>query len=247
MARMKTANFSFRANLKAPLPATMSALPPRSSTGLPKRTPGTPIAGRQQLDERRERSMSAIYSTVFALAFAHAICLPSISSYLAGFHSESIMLGYCISAVCLGELCATPFFTRWYETAPARDLAIAALAISTVGSVLYAVAPNDIYVLASRLLVGVAAGVQGPFLSMAAGLCKDHERYDTLVAVRSMHTAAFVLGTGVAAVATFVHTPAPITSLNHLQHMMPKYVQEMVMHVMSFLPIYLSITHTHRL
>ena len=194
----------------------MSAFPPRS-----------PIAGRHQLDERRERSMSAIYATVFALAFAHAICLPSISSYLAGFHSQSIMLGYCISAVCLGELCATPIFARWYETAPARDLAIAALATGTIGSVLYAVAVNDVYVLASRFLVGMATGVQGPFLSMAAGLCKEHERYDTLVAVKSMHTAAFVLGTGVAAVATFVHTPAPVSPLNHMEHMMPKYVQEM--------------------
>lgn len=137
------------------------------------------------------------------------------------------MLGYCISAVCLGELCSTPLFSRWYEVAPARDLAMAALAISTVGSVLYAVAPNDLCVLASRFIVGMAAGVQGPFYSMAAGLCKDHERLDTLLAVRSMHTAAFVLGTGVAAMATFVHTPAPLGELNHLQHMMPKYVAEM--------------------
>ena len=71
--------------------------------------------------------------------------------------------------------------------APARDLAMAALAISTVGSVLYAVAPNDMCVLASRFIVGMAAGVQGPFYSMAAGLCKDHERLDTLIAVRSVH------------------------------------------------------------
>ena len=161
------------------------------------------------------------------MVLSHTICLPSISSYLAGFHSESIMLGYCISAVCLGELCSTPLFSRWYEVAPARDLAMAALAISTVGSVLYAVAPNDMCVLASRFIVGMAAGVQGPFYSMAAGLCKDHERLDTLLAVRSMHTAAFVLGTGVAAMATFVHTPAPLGELNHLQHMMPKYVAEM--------------------
>ena len=77
------------------------------------RSPGG-IAGRQQLDEQRERSMSAIYATVFAVVFAHTICLPSISSYLAGFHSQSIMLGYCISAVCLGELCATPLFSKWY-------------------------------------------------------------------------------------------------------------------------------------
>ena len=194
----------------------MSGFPPRS-----------PIAGRQQLDERRERSMSAIYATVFAVVFAHAICLPSISSYLAGFHSESIMLGYCISAVCLGELCSTPLFSKWYEIAPARDLAMVSLAISTVGSVLYAVATNDVFVLASRFLVGVAAGVQGPFLSMAAGLCADHERYDTVVAVRSMHTVAFVLATGVAAVATFVHTPAPVSPLNHMEHMMPQYVREM--------------------
>ena len=44
----------------------------------------------------------------------------------------------------LGELCATPIFARWYETAPARDLAIAALATGTIGSVLYAVAVNDV-------------------------------------------------------------------------------------------------------
>ena len=194
----------------------MAGFPPRS-----------PIVGRQHLDEQRERSMSAISSTIFVTTFSHAICLPSISSYLAGFHSQSIMLGYCISAVCLGELCATPFFSQWYEAWPALHLAMGALAISAVGSVLYAVAPNDVAVLASRFIVGMAAGVQTPFMCMAAGLCPEHERYDTLVALRSMHTAAFVLGTGVAAVATFVHTPAPLSPLNHMQHMMPKYMHEM--------------------
>jgi hypothetical protein len=170
--------------------------------------------------------MSAISSTVFAVVFAHTICLPSISSYLAGFHSQSVMLGYCISAVCLGELCSTPLFSMWYEHAPARDLAMGSLAISAIGSVLYAVAPNDYFVLLSRFIVGLAAGVQAPFFSMAAGLCKVNSRFDTLVALRSVHTAAFVLGTGVAAVATFVHTPAP-GPMNHMQHMMPRYLKEM--------------------
>jgi len=62
-----------------------------------------------------------------------------------------------------------------YETAPARDLAMASLAISTIGSVLYAVSPNDICVLASRFIVGVAAGVQGMFVHIVTvDLCGVH-------------------------------------------------------------------------
>ena len=40
-------------------------------------------------------------------------------------------------------------------------------------------------------------------------------------------TLRFVVALGVAAVATFVHTPAPLSPLNHMQHMMPKYMHEM--------------------
>lgn len=61
---------------------------------------------------------------------------------------------------------------------------------------------------------------------MIGGLCAREDRYQAVTAAKSMQTIALVLGTGMAAVATFVHTPLP-GRLGHIDHTLPKYVKMM--------------------
>lgn len=117
-----------------------------------------------------------------------------------------------------------------YDTSPPRDLATGALLLSSAGSLMYALARNSTMVVVSRFLVGAAAGVQAPLMSMAAAMVGRGAASSTITGLRSMHIVAWILGTGSAAIATFVHTPAP-GMMGHMDHQIPHYMR--MMHRMS--------------
>ena len=171
-------------------------------------------------------ALNLVRMTAFALLFAQTVVLPSLSSYLSVFHADVRMLGFCIAATCFGEIFAAPLFNFWYDRRPTKEVILSALALNLVASLFYSMAQDKMAVLASRFLVGCASGVQGVLLTMAASLSSPHKRLETLTSVRAMYTVALVLGTGLAAVGTFVHMPAP-GPLGHIHHQLPKYFREM--------------------
>ncbi|EKX37912.1 hypothetical protein GUITHDRAFT_115887 [Guillardia theta CCMP2712] len=170
-----------------------------------------------------QRARAANMMTLLALFFAETVVLPSLSSYLAAFHAESTMLGFCIAATYVGSICTAPLFSWLYTVTSARDLCLLAIVLAATGSLFYALAHSVIAILSARFLVGCAAGVQGSLVAMSSGICRREDRYNTVVAMKSLYSAAFILGSGLAAVATFVHTPAP-GPFNHIEHALPRYV-----------------------
>jgi MFS family permease len=175
---------------------------------------------------RKSLALNVIRMTAFTLLFAQTVVLPSLSSYLSVFHADVRMLGFCLAATCFGEIFAAPLFNFWYDRRPTKEVILSALVLNLVASLCYSMAPNKMAVLASRFFVGCANGVQGVLLTMAAGLSGSHNRLETLTSIRAMYTVALVLGTGLAAVGTFVHMPAP-GPLGHIHHQLPKYFGEM--------------------
>ena len=72
--------------------------------------------------------LHAIRACAFALLFAQTVVLPSLSSYLAVFHADARMLGYCLAATCMGEVFTAPIF-RWCPAALLHE-ALAVLLLS---------------------------------------------------------------------------------------------------------------------
>jgi hypothetical protein len=60
--------------------------------------------------------MLGVYTTIFGVLFAHAVVLPSLSSYLGSFHASTPVLGYALAATCIGEFLMAPIFTMWCES-----------------------------------------------------------------------------------------------------------------------------------
>ena len=111
-------------------------------------------------------SIAAIRVALLAIFFSQVVVLPSLAVYLSAMHASTWMLGYCVAATCIGELCANNLFSAWYDKRPAREVVVGSLVLNAVASLLYAAAPHHIFVLLSRFMVGLSAGVQAPLMTM---------------------------------------------------------------------------------
>uniref|UniRef100_A0A7S0MJY6 Major facilitator superfamily (MFS) profile domain-containing protein n=1 Tax=Cryptomonas curvata TaxID=233186 RepID=A0A7S0MJY6_9CRYP len=174
----------------------------------------------------KSRSLIAIRAAFLALTFSQTVILPSLPAFLSVLHSHPSMVGYCLCAQCLGELCTTHIFSRWYDRRSAREVVTVALMINAAGNLLYAAAPHRMAVLASRFIVGSAFGVREVLMTLIGGFTHQGNRAQVLSSMRSMHIVALVLGLGLAAVATFWHMPAP-QPLGRLHYKIPSYVKRL--------------------
>lgn len=174
----------------------------------------------------KARSILAIRVALLALFFSHAVVLPSLAVYLSTLHAPTSMLGYCIAATCIGELCANNLFSMWYDGRPAREVVAGALMLNVFASILYSVAPHRIIVLASRFLIGFSGGVQAPLMTMVGAFTNRYNRAEVLGGIRATYMLAFILGAGLSTSVTFVHMHNPGLPLDAMQHSVPTYVSE---------------------
>ena len=169
-------------------------------------------------------SLLAIRVALLALFFAQVVVLPSMAVYLSTLHASTSMLGYCLAATCIGEMCAHNMFSMWYDRRPAREVVVGSLMLNAFASILYAVAPHRIVILASRFLVGVAGGVQAPLMTMIGAFTNRYNRSEVLAAVRATYLLALILGAGLSTSVTFVHMHNPGLPLDEMKHTVPSYV-----------------------
>ena len=174
----------------------------------------------------KAHSLRAIRVALLAIFFSQAVVLPSLAVYLSTLHASLNMLGYCLAATCLGELCANNFFSMCYDQRPAREVVVGALILNVIASLLYAAAPHRFFVLASRFVVGLSSGVQAPLMTMVGAFTNRYDRPEILGSMRSMYVLAFVLGAGVSTSVTFVHMYNPGLPLDAMQHSVPTYVSQ---------------------
>ncbi|KAJ1495459.1 hypothetical protein T484DRAFT_1762228, partial [Baffinella frigidus] len=165
-------------------------------------------------------SLNVIRVTLLTLFFSHVVVLPSMAVYLGSLDASISYLGYCIAAVCVGEFCATLPLSYWYDRRPAREVVAACLLLNAGGSILYAVAPSKNIVLVSRFIVGCSHGLQGPLLTLTGSLTNKYNRAPILESMRLMYTLAFILGAGLSAPITFVHTSSPGISVEKMDRVM---------------------------
>jgi len=106
-------------------------------------------------DEKYRKRMLGILVTIVSLNISQTCVLPSLSSYLSTFHATTPTLGFCISAVAIGEFCTAKIWESLLRANP-RDPIIISLIINAVAMLLYGVAPNVFVLIGSRFLVGCA-------------------------------------------------------------------------------------------
>jgi hypothetical protein len=174
----------------------------------------------------KPRSLLALRVAFFALFFSQVVVLPSLAVFLSTLHAPTSMLGYCIAATCIGELCANNLFSMWYDGRPAREVVVGALLLNVLASILYSVAPHRIFVLASRFVVGLSCGVQAPLMTMLGALTNRYNRAEVLGGVRATYMLAFIIGAGLSTSVTFVHMHNPGLPLDAMQHSVPTYMSE---------------------
>lgn len=153
----------------------------------------------------KREGLRSIWFTLLALHISQAVVLPTMYELLMSMHSRALMLGYCFAATCLGELCAGPIFSMWYDKRPAKEAVIAALLVNAGGSFLYAMSPNSLTVLFSRFLVGCGCGVQSILWTMVGGFTNRDNRDEVISSMRMLRHLGFIIGVGLAAVATWQH------------------------------------------
>jgi len=153
----------------------------------------------------KREGLRSIWVTLLALHISQAVVLPTMYELLLSMHARALMLGYCFAATCLGELCAGPVFSMWYDKRPAKEAVVAALMLNAGGSFLYAVSPNSLTVLFSRFLVGCGCGVGSVLWTMVGGFTNRDSRDEVISSMRMLRHLGFIIGVGLAAVATWQH------------------------------------------
>ena len=162
-------------------------------------------------------SIIAVRVAMFSLYISQVIVLPSMFVYLGTFHSSFIMLGYCLTATCVGEFCGGGVFGLWYDRRSAREVVIGALLLSSIASIIYSLAPHRIVVLFSRFLVGFAGGVQEPLLTLVSSMTNKYSRSEVRSSLRSVYVLAFIVGAGLSTSVSFVHMHNPGIPLDSMQ------------------------------
>jgi hypothetical protein len=153
----------------------------------------------------KREGLRSIWVTLLALHISQAVVLPTMYELLMSMHARALMLGYCFAATCLGELCAGPVFSMWYDKRPAKEAVVAALMLNAGGSFLYAVSPNSLTVLFSRFLVGCGCGVGSVLWTMVGGFTNRDSRDEVISSMQMLRHLGFIIGVGLAAVATWQH------------------------------------------
>src|SRR4051794_30172874 len=161
------------------------AFPARRSRGMPKR-------------ERPFTNAAAIGSVaaMVALMFMGSTLLtPLYSIYRETFHFSRVVLTLIYSAYVLGNLGALLFFGRVSDQIGRRPIALGAMALALVATVLFLAATTTTWLFAGRILSGFAIGLaSGTGAAWLAELDETHDRARAAFMVTAANFAGLALG-----------------------------------------------------
>lgn len=148
--------------------------------------------------ERPFKNAAAIGSVaaMVALMFTGSTLLtPLYSLYRESFHFSRVVLTLVYSAYVVGNLAALLFFGRASDQIGRRPVALGAVGLALVATVLFFAATTTVWLFAARILSGFAIGLaSGTGAAWMAELDETHDRGHAALMVTAANFAGLALG-----------------------------------------------------
>ena len=148
-----------------------------------------------QLPRRDWTSFFVIYCMIFFNGACFTAVVPSVPFYLETLGAAPSFLGWVVSFYSLGQFIGSPTAGWLADRLSSQRMLTMSSTLGFVSSTLYAVAPNPWFVLASRVLTGVSAGMEFTTeLAFIARNTTEQERTTFLASVTAVNVVGFILG-----------------------------------------------------
>jgi MFS family permease len=148
-----------------------------------------------QLPRRDWTSFVVIYTMIFFNGCCFTAVVPSVPFYLEQLGAAPSFLGWVVSFYSLGQFVGSPTAGWLADRLSSQRMLTMSSTLGFFSSTLYAVAPTYWFVLASRILTGVSAGMEFTTeLAYIARNTTEKERTTFLASVTAVNVIGFILG-----------------------------------------------------
>lgn len=148
-----------------------------------------------QLPRRDWTSFFVIYCMIFFNGACFTAVVPSLPFYLETLGAAPSFLGWVVSFYSLGQFIGSPTAGWLADRLSSKRMLTTSSAMGFFSSTLYAIAPNPWFVLTSRVLTGVSAGMEFTTeLAFIARNTTEQERTTFLASVTAVNVVGFILG-----------------------------------------------------
>lgn len=145
--------------------------------------------------ERDVVSFVVVYTMIFFNGCCFTAVVPSVPFYLHYLGAPSSFLGLVVSFYSLGQFIGSPAAGWLNDRVESKTLLTLSSLIGLVASTFYAVAPNQWYILLSRVMTGVSAGMEFTTeLAFIARNTTNEERTTFLASVTAVNVLGFIMG-----------------------------------------------------
>lgn len=146
-------------------------------------------------------SFVVIYSMIFFNGCCFTAVAPSVPFYLQVLKAPPEFLGWVVSFYSVGQIIGSPIAGWLSHVLTSKNILLISSTLGLASSLVYAVALNHYFVLASRLLTGISAGMEFTTeLTFIANNTTFAERTTFLATVTACNVLGFILGPALASV-----------------------------------------------
>lgn len=147
------------------------------------------------------RSFAVVYTLIFFNGCCFTAVAPSVPFYLEYLGAPTQFLGWVVSSYSLGQIIGGPMAGPLSNNMSSKSLLLISSVAGLFSSLLYAVAPGFSYVLISRLLTGVSAGLElTTELTFIANNTSMGERTAFMTSVTACNVLGIIVGPTLASV-----------------------------------------------
>ena len=147
------------------------------------------------LPDRDWLSFAVIYTMIFFNGCCFTAVVPSVPFYLEVLGAAPSFLGWVVSFYSLGQIVGSPTAGWLADKLSSQRMLTMSSTLGLVSSTLYAVAPNYWFVLLSRFLTGISAGMEFTTeLTYIARNTTEKERTTFLASVTAVNVVGFIMG-----------------------------------------------------
>ena len=140
-------------------------------------------------------SFIIVYTMIFFNGCCFTAVVPSVPFYLQVLSAPPSFLGWVVSFYSLGQIFGSPTAGCLTSKLTARTILTMSSALGLVSSTLYATAPIYMFILISRLLTGISAGIEFTTeLTFIAKNTTPTERTTYLASVTAVNVVGFIMG-----------------------------------------------------
>lgn len=153
------------------------------------------IRTREPTTDRPIISFIVIYTMIFFNGCCFTAVVPSVPFYLHYLGAPPTFLGLVVSAYSLGQIIGSPISGWLNDHLQSRTLLTLSSCIGLIASTFYATAPNQWYILLSRVMTGISAGMEFTTeLAFIARNTTNEERTTYLASVSAVNILGFIMG-----------------------------------------------------